>query len=219
MVFSDFRRRHVTHVAATALTACCGVVMLTGCSSFGSDSGSDPGADTQAQQPADPATEQTFPPVRGTELPIDATVDPVPAGQPAGTTSCPYIDSTWLENTTGQRFTGVGLDERFDPPACVFWSYEDVPQATVLVRHMTTNKDAVAVVDFHASIDSTLKALQPEGWSGGRRGGNTDDGTPGASGAIYAVWKGPTAVVVHTAQDQSVKAQQIAEETIRNLNL
>lgn len=126
---------------------------------------------------------------------------------------CPYLDGEWLQNTNGQRLTGVGLDQRFDPPACTFWSYEAEPQAQVMVRHMRTNEDAVAVVDHAAPIDSTLKALQPEGWSGGRQGGDE------TSGAVYAVWKDNTAVVVTTAQDQSVKAQHIAEETIRNLGL
>ena len=82
-----------------------------------------------------------------------------------------------------------------------------------MVRKMTSNDDAVKVVDFAAPIDSTQKALKPEGWSGGRRGGDED------SGALYAVWKDEKAVVVFTAQDQSLKAEQIAIETIKNLGL
>ena len=62
-------------------------------------------------------------------------------------------------------------------------------------------------------MDSTLKALQPEGWSGGRSGGKAGEG------AVYAVWKDQTAVVVFTAQEQSLKAEQIATETIKNLVL
>ncbi|MCI6207096.1 MAG: DUF2020 domain-containing protein, partial [Corynebacterium glucuronolyticum] len=38
-------------------------------------------------------------------------------------------------------------------------------------------------------------------------------------GAVYAVSKGATAVVVLTDQEQSVKAQLVAEEVIGNLGL
>ena len=62
-------------------------------------------------------------------------------------------------------------------------------------------------------MGSTLKALKPEGWSGGRSGGKEGEG------AVYAVWKDQTAVVVFTAQEQSLKAEQIANETIKNLKL
>ncbi len=157
------------------------------------------------------AAVSNVPGVKGTELPIDTLPENI--GQGDAATQCPYLDGDWLQNTNGQRLTAVGLDQRFDPPACVFWSYEDEPQATVMVRKMTSNDDAVKVVDFAAPIDSTQKALKPEGWSGGRRGGDED------SGALYAVWKDEKAVVVFTAQDQSLKAEQIAIETIKNLGL
>lgn len=148
-------------------------------------------------------------PVKGTDLPIGERAELTGQGSME---PCPYIENEWLQNTTGQRLTGVGVDNRFDPPACVFWSYEQDPQAQVIVRKMTSNADAVAVVDDAAPIDSTLKTLEPEGWSGGRQG---DPET----GSVYAVWKDEVAVVVFTAQGQSLKAQQIAEETITNLGL
>lgn len=165
---------------------------------------------SETSSPTGSTTEELGPAVRGSELPIDATPQKLGQGEQG---QCPYLDGEWVQNTNGQRLTGVGVDERFDPPACIFWSYEDQPQVQVMVRTMRTNKDAVAVVDHAAPIDSTLKALEPQGWSGGRRGGNE------TSGALYAVWKDRTAVVVFTAQDQSLKAQTIAEETIKNLGL
>lgn len=67
---------------------------------------------TQASEPA---------PVRDSGLPIDATAE-VPAGKD-GWTECPYLDTQWVADTNGQRMTAVGVDERFDVPACVFWSY------------------------------------------------------------------------------------------------
>ena len=157
------------------------------------------------------APEQTWPAVAGTELPIDTA--PEPTGQSDTETTCPYLDATWLENTNGQKWTGTGVDKRFDTPACTFWSYEDVPQATVLVRSMSTNRDAVAVVDHFAPIDGTLKALEPDGWSGGRSRADNEPGT------VYAVWKDNIAVVVTSAQDQTIKPEQIATETIKNLGL
>lgn len=165
---------------------------------------------SQSESPQ--ATERTVPPVKGTELPVDAKPEAGNRANAAGGT-CPYLDGQWLQNTNGQRLTGVTVDNRFDPVGCTFWSYEDVPQAQVLVRKMRTNTDAVKVVDTAAPINTTLKALKPEGWSGGRKGGDRK------SGAIYAVWKDETAVVVWTAQAQSVKAQEIAEQTIKNLKL
>ncbi|BAV24567.1 hypothetical protein CGBL_0128770 [Corynebacterium glutamicum] len=78
---------------------------------------------------------------------------------------------------------------------------------------MATTDDAIAVVDWAAPIDSTEPAEEPAGWSGGRRGGND------TSGALYAVQNGPTAIIVFTNQDQSLKAQLIAEEVIQNLGL
>lgn len=198
--------RPTARVSACIVLA--GGLALSGCSAI---TGEDQQAQTEAQPSADGLLPgEPVPGVKGTELPTDTLPEPV--GQGDSETRCPYLDGEWLQNTTGQRWTATGLDERFDPPACVFWSYEDAPQAQVMVRHMTSNKDAVAVVDHAAPVDSTLKALKPEGWSGGRGGGE-------GKGAVYAVWKDQTAVVVLTAQEQSLKAEQIATETIKNLKL
>lgn len=140
-------------------------------------------------------------------LPVDA----MPEVDPATQEPCPYLDGQWLADTNGQRLISQGVDHRFDTPACQFWSYEQAPQATVIVRHMNTEEEAIAVVDWAAPIDSTEPAEEPEGWSGGRRGG--------PEGAIYAVQKGNVAVVVFSDQEQSFKAELIAKETITNLGL
>lgn len=175
------------------------------------------GAESTGQDASDTPTaaDQTWPPVAGSELPADTAVD---TSGPRDST-CPYIDGPTVETHTGQRWTGTSLDSRFDTPSCIFWSYEDDPQAVVQVRHMTTHREAVEVVDWAAPVDSTTKALEPEGWSGGR-GGSSDSeyGVPGG-GAVYSVYRENVAVTVTTAQDQSVKAQQIASETIASLGL
>ncbi|ALC06996.1 hypothetical protein CDES_13270 [Corynebacterium deserti GIMN1.010] len=165
----------------------------------------------QAQAPA-PASasasvEPTAPITDG--QPIDA----MPAVERTAQVACPYLDMEWVADTNGQRVTGYGTDERFSTPSCVFYSFPEEPQLTVIVREMATVDDAIAVVDWAAPIDSTEPAEEPAGWSGGRRGGNEE------SGALYAVQKDTTAVVVFTNQDQSLKAQLVAEEVIANLGL
>lgn len=146
-------------------------------------------------------------------LPIDALPE-TPDGK-AGWVECPYLETQWVADTNGQRMTGLGIDERFDTPACVFWSYPDEPQLSVIVRHMHTPEEATAVVDWAAPIDTTEPAEEPEGWSGGRVGG----GIAGHETALYAVAKGTVAVVVFTNQEQSLKAELVAKEVIKNLNL
>ncbi|AZA10476.1 DUF2020 domain-containing protein [Corynebacterium gerontici] len=124
---------------------------------------------------------------------------------------CPYLDNEFIAETNGQKVTSTGADARFDPPACGFWGYGENPQATVLVRHMPDEQQAREVVDWAAPIDSTDPASLEGGWEGGRSGGE--------SGAVFAVQKGPTAVVVWSDQAQSLKAQLIAEQTIASLGL
>ena len=123
---------------------------------------------------------------------------------------CPYIGPGWLEETNGQRLTKQGIDTRFPTPACVFWSYQDDPQATVIVRDMPTVEDARAAVDWAAPIDATEPASF-DGWEGGR--GVVNDH------AVYAVQKDTHAVLVWSNQHQTVKSEQIAHEAIANLGL
>ena len=147
-------------------------------------------------------------------LPVEADPE-LPGGRENGT-PCPYLDSEWVARTNGQKVTGQGTDERFATPACVFWSYGEAPQLQVSVRHMASPEEATAVVDRAAPIDSTNPAEEIPGWSGGRAGGQL---VAEPWGALYAVAKGPTAVVVFSDQGQSVKAEAVAREVIANLGL
>lgn len=123
---------------------------------------------------------------------------------------CPYIHPGWLENTNGERLTKQGIDTRFPTPACVFWSYQDHPQATVIVRDMPSVEDARAAVDWAAPIDATEPASFA-GWEGGRGIVNEQ--------AVYAVQKDTHAVLVWSNQQQTFKSEQIAQEAIANLGL
>ena len=181
-----------------------------------------PGPPSAQQTPAAAASESVPEPVEAVEPaePVAPVVDKLPVDVapevPGGRTAwqeCPYLDTQWVADTNGQRVTGVGVDERFSTPACVFWSYPEEPQLTVIVREMDTIDEAIAVVDWAAPVETTELAEEPAGWSGGRLGGT------GGSGALYAVQKDTVAVVVFTNQDQSLKAQLVAETVIDNLGL
>lgn len=127
---------------------------------------------------------------------------------------CPYLDVEFVESANGQRVTGSGIDDRFEPPACVFYTYGEEQQLEVTVHRTASAEAARAIVDEAAPVDSTSPADSPAGWSGGRSGG-----TDSAAGAVYAVSKDSTAVVVRSNQAESVKAQAVAEETISRLSL
>lgn len=144
-------------------------------------------------------------------LPHDA-LPAIPGG--AGSwDECPYLDTNWVAETNGQRTIGVGTDSRFDTPACVFWSYSQTPQLTVIVRNMPDEDSAIAVTDWAAPIDTTEPAEDLEGWSGGRAGAAMmPEGLPtGHDGALYAVHKDNKAVVVFTDQEQSIKAELVLQ--------
>lgn len=115
----------------------------------------------------------------------------------------------------GQRVTGLGVDERFATPACVFWSYPEEPQLQVIVRESPDEQAAVRVVNWAAPIDTTEPAEEIPGWSGGRAGA----GIGGHDSARYAVAEGDHAVVVPSNQSQSRKTENIAREVIGNLGL
>ncbi len=186
-------------VLLACLTCFISLTGLTGCSSSG-DTGN--GTVTTSASAAPTA------PVLDSNLPVDA-LPVIPAGK-SEMVPCPYLDTQWVANTNGQRMIGQGIDARFNTPACVFWSFPDEPQATVIVRHMPTEQAAINVVDWAAPI-TTTEPVDENGWSGGRSGN--------PQGAVYAVQKGPVAVVVFSNQEQSLKAELIAKETIKNLNL
>ncbi len=151
------------------------------------------------------------PTTEGTPTPSDApAINVAQTAEVNDWSDCPYIGPGWLEETNGQRLTKQGIDTRFPTPACVFWSYQDDPQATVIVREMPTVEDARAAVDWAAPIDATEPASF-DGWEGGRGVVNEH--------AVYAVQKDTHAVLVWSNQQQTVKSEQIAKEAIANLGL
>lgn len=207
------RPRIPRFVAGPAALATTVALLLGGCTAPGDAPTGEPGGDgvpvsvsTSDSEPGETVTDSG--------LPHDALPE-VPGGR-ENRMACPYLDTQWVAETNGQRMTGMGVDERFDTPACVFWSYPENPQLQVIVRKMPDEEAAVRVVDWAAPVDFTEPAEEPEGWSGGRAGGGM---VPDREGAVYAVQKGDRAVVVFTNQEQSLKAELVAREVIANLGL
>ena len=194
----------------TLLTATC--LAVSGCGTSSSSDASD-APEASGSAPADNAAAATD---EAQPAPAPLPFDALPVTDRNDWVGCPYLDTQFVAETNGQKVTGVGLDERFDPPACQFWSYPEEPQLTVIVRRTASPQEAMEVVDWAAPVDFTAPADEPAGWNGGRHGGGE---VPGRIGAAYAVASGPIAVVVFTNQDESVKAQLIAEHVIATLGL
>ena len=144
------------------------------------------------------------PAVTGDGLPVTASAEVT------DWEDCPYLDTQWVADTNGQRMTRWGVDKRFGTPACVFWSYPEEPQATVIVREMPSVEEARAVVDAAAPINETELA-EFDGWSGGR--GVFEEHS------VFAVQKDTHAVLVWSNQLQTLKPQLIAQEAIARLGL
>jgi hypothetical protein len=129
--------------------------------------------------------------------------------EPAKAAACPYLDASTVADANGQRVTAVKVSAD-DPPACFFYTYHGALQMSVWV-YQGTRKVAGAIIDRAAPVAASNKAAEPDGWTGGSE--VTD------SGAVYAVLSGGAAVVVRTNQQQTVKAREIAADTISALHL
>ena len=129
---------------------------------------------------------------------------------PASTAKCPYLDSTFVEDANGEKVTKVQVSADKPHPACFFYSFGNDKQLTVQV-YVGDAGSATALVNKAAPIDTSDKAELPGGWSGG------SEATSG--GAVYAVSKAGSAVVVTTDQKQTIKAKQVAKQAIAALGL
>jgi len=160
---------------------------------------SDPQADDPTVVPPDEPTTSAAAPA----------AKPPPAPEPTADGPCPYLDQTFVEDTNGQRVGEIKLSAG-KPPACFFYRSDGGLQLTV---HVYKGKAAVAkaLVDQAAPVDTSNPAELTGGWSGGAQ--------PTDEGAVYAVAKGPKAVVVTTNQEQTIKAKVVAQEAISALGL
>lgn len=138
----------------------------------------------------------------GTQLPPDP--------QPAETGDCPYLDSQFVADSNGQHVSKVRVSADQPHPACFFYRPDGKVQLTVRV-YVGDAKTATALVNKAAPVDSSNPASDPTGWKGGYL--SSDDG------AVYAVAKGPAAVIASTNQKQSVKARTVVKKAIAALKL
>ncbi|WP_199440614.1 DUF2020 domain-containing protein [Umezawaea beigongshangensis] len=167
--------------------------VVAACGSTGTEAQSAPQATPRAEQSTSRAPE-----------------GPPPAPEPVADGPCPYLDTGFVAEKNGQLVPKVRLSADEPTPTCFFYASATEVQLTVRVYE---GEAAVAksVVDEAAPIADSNPAKAPAGWEGGS--------LATGAGAVYAVAKGGSAVVVTSNQKQTVKPKQIAEEAITNLGL
>ena len=141
-----------------------------------------------------------------TAVPPPATDEPAPASA-----DCPYLSDTDVADINGQHTGQTQIIDVTPYPICVFSRSDGGWMATVRVIQADTPEAAIAAVDAHVPIETSDPAGQPPGWTGGAM--------VTADKSIYAVSKGPIAVVAESNQLQSIKGRQMVIKTVANLGL
>jgi len=157
------------------------------------------------EEPDDPTVITTTP--TSIASPTQAALPPEP--QPTAGGPCPYLDEDFVADTNGQR-VGKVQTSADQPPACFFYRPDGSVQLTVRVYEGDASV-AKALVDAAAPVATSNPAELSGGWKGGAEATDT--------GAVYAVAKDSSAVIVTTNQEQTIKAKQIAQESITTLGL
>lgn len=137
---------------------------------------------------------------------------PPPAPQPAADGPCRYLSAAAVQAANGQRVAAVRVSETGPgrPPTCFFLAGNGTVQLRTWIV-VATPEVARATVDVAAPVATSDLAELPGGWSGGSQ--------PTADGAVFAVSRQGTAVVITTNQRQTISARQIAEQVIAALGL
>jgi hypothetical protein len=136
-----------------------------------------------------------------------------PAPQPAADGPCRYLPVAAVQAANGQRVATVRISETGPGrpyPACFFLAGNGTVQLQTWIV-VATPEVARATVDAAAPVATSDLAELPGGWSGGSQ--------PSADGAVYAVSRRGTAVVITTNQRQTISARRIAEQVIATLGL
>ena len=147
-----------------------------------------------------------------TPAPVERPLVP-PAPQPAADGPCRYLPAQSVQAANGERVVSVrisatGPDQPY--PACFFLTANGTVQLRTWIV-VATPKAARAIVDAAAPVNTSDLAELPGGWSGGSQ--------PTAEGAVFAVARQGTAVVITTNQRQTIGARRIAEQVITALRL
>ncbi|WP_158879752.1 DUF2020 domain-containing protein [Amycolatopsis anabasis] len=142
--------------------------------------------------------------------PVSTAPAPPPDPEPVADGPCPYLENGFVAQANGQRVSKVRTSADKPHPACFFYALNGKPQLTVRV-YTGDPVVAKALVDKAAPVNTSNPADEPPGWQGGSQ---ATDG-----GAVYAVAKQGTAVVVTTNQRQTVKARTVAKQAVSALAL
>ncbi|MDQ3576665.1 MAG: DUF2020 domain-containing protein, partial [Actinomycetota bacterium] len=145
---------------------------------------------------SDPSPTSAAPPARASSAAPPADEAPT-APEPVADGPCPYLESTAVADANGQRVTKVRTSADKPQPTCFFYRPDGSVQLTVRV-YVGTPAAAKTLVDEAAPISESNKAESPAGWKGGSLSSET------VKGAVYAVAKEGTAVVVNTNQEQTI---------------
>jgi UPF0176 protein len=138
---------------------------------------------------------------------------PPPTPQPVADGPCRYLPAAAVQAANGERVTAVRISEtgpEQSHPACFFLTYHAAVQLRTWIV-TATPAVARATVDAVAPVATSDLAELPGGWHGGSQ--------PTADGAVFAVARQGTAVVITTNQRQTIGARRIAEQVITALNL
>jgi UPF0176 protein len=153
-------------------------------------------------------------PAPGGPLPDGPSPAVAPAApQPVADGPCPYLPAAAVEVANGQRVAAVhvsetGADRPY--PACFFLTANGATQLRTWIV-VATPQVARATLDAAAPVATSDLAELPGGWSGGSQ--------PTTEGAVFAVTRQGTTVVVTTNQSQTISARRIAEQVIATLSL
>ncbi|MGH3799470.1 MAG: DUF2020 domain-containing protein [Pseudonocardiaceae bacterium] len=153
-----------------------------------------------------------------------APVQPVHAGPPAAAPAvvaplqpqpvakgpCRYLPAAAVEAVNGERVGAVEVSADQPHPACFFLRGDGTVQLRTWIV-VATPEVARATVDAVTPVATSDLAELPGGWSGGSQ--------PTADGAVFAVARQGTAVVVTTNQRQTISARRIAGQVIAALDL
>lgn len=140
------------------------------------------------------------------------TVGPPPATSepPAQQGDCPYLDADVVSQITGQHHGSTQVTAVPGLPICTFYRSDGGWMASVRFVKAESPAQAVAAVNQYVPVNSSQPADQPNGWVGGSttKGSKVADATDALS--VYAVSRGPIAVVAKENESPSIKARVIA---------
>lgn len=134
----------------------------------------------------------------------------LPSPRPVAEGQCDYLPAAAVEAVNGERVGAVQISADRPYPACFFLRGDGAVQLRSWIV-VDTPEVARATVDAAAPVATSDLAEFPGGWSGGSQ--------PTADGAVFAVARHGTAVVVTTNQRQTISARRIAGQVIATLGL